>query len=129
MPDEQRAAPAPAPQSDYDTFVDWDKRLTNEGPFFRRIFEEAGVRHIIDVGAGSARHAIMFATWGYEVAAVDPDDSMLDQASANVARFVRDIEAGGGSVTIVRGGFGELGQLGIGSADALTCTGNALPHV
>lgn len=114
---------------DYDDFVDWDARLSREAPFFRELFEAVGVRRVIDVGAGSARHAIMFATWGLEVIAVDPDDSMLAQAEENVRRFAPEIEAGGGSVRVVRGGFGGLHQLGLGLADALTCTGNALPHV
>jgi len=118
-----------APQSDYDTFVNWDKRLATEGPFFRELFEREGVRKVIDVGAGSARHAIMFATWGFDVVAVDPDESMLEQAHLNAARFVHDIAAGNGSLDIVEGGFGELHKLEIGPADAITCTGNALPHV
>jgi len=32
-------------------------------------------------------------------------------------------------VQLVRGGYGELEALGLGPADVLTCTGNALPHV
>jgi len=114
---------------DYDDFVDWDARLAREAPFFRELFEAVGVRRVIDVGAGSARHAIMFATWGLEVIAVDPDDSMLAQAEENVRRFAPEIGAGGGSVRVVRGGFGGLHRLDIGLADALVCTGNALPHV
>lgn len=118
-----------APASDYDEFVNWDKRLANEGPFFRELFEREGTRRLIDVGAGSARHSIMFATWGLDVVAVDPDESMLASARANAARFAGDIEAGGGSLRIVQGGFGELSALGLGAADAVICTGNALPHV
>ncbi len=123
------SGPEVAPQSDYDEFVNWEKRLGTEGPFFRALFEREGVQRVIDVGAGSARHAILFATWGLDVVAVDPDDSMLAQARRNAERFADEIAAGGGSLTIVEGGFGELHKLGIGPADALTCTGNALPHV
>ena len=121
--------PPEAPQSDYDEFVNWEKRLANEGPFFRELFERVGVRRVVDVGAGSARHAIMFATWGLEVVAVDPDESMLSQARANIARFSEEILAGGGSIELLEGGFGDLARLGLGPADAVTCTGNALPHV
>jgi len=122
-------SPEVAPAADYDEFVNWDKRLANEGPFFRDLFEREGVSRVIDVGAGSARHAILFATWGLQVVAVDPDESMLAQARANAERLSAEIDAGGGSLTIAEGGFGELHRLGIGGADALTCTGNALPHV
>ncbi|MDP2181051.1 MAG: class I SAM-dependent methyltransferase [Actinomycetota bacterium] len=113
----------------YDEFVDWDARFDRERSFFEALFRPAGVSYVIDVGAGSARHAIMFATWGIDVIAVDPDDSMLEQARENVERFAPDVRAGGGSVTVTRGGFGELQPLGLDAADALTCTGNALPHV
>lgn len=122
-------APKVAPASDYDEFVNWDKRLANEGPFFRELFEREGVSRVIDVGAGSARHAIMFATWGLDVVAVDPDESMLAQARANVERFAEQVAAAGGSIRLVEGGFNDLHSLGIGPADAVTCTGNALPHV
>ncbi|HEX9093955.1 MAG TPA: hypothetical protein VF902_08225, partial [Coriobacteriia bacterium] len=32
-------------------------------------------------------------------------------------------------VAFVEGGFGDLARLGLGPTDAVTCTGNALPHV
>lgn len=118
-----------APQVDYDVFVNWDARLTREAPFFRRVFDEVGARNIIDVGAGSARHSLMFASWGLSVDAVDPDDSMLAQAETNIAEAASRVAEAGGEVRLVRGGFGELAARGLGSADALVCTGNALPHV
>jgi SAM-dependent methyltransferase len=123
--DEPRVAPA----SDYDTFVNWDARLARELPFFEDLFAQVGVASLIDVGAGSAKHAIAFAEKGRSVDAVDPDDSMLAQAEANVAEAAERIAAAGGELRLVRGGFGELAALGLGPADALTCTGNALPHV
>ena len=125
MDDEKRAAPA----SDYDEFVDWDKRLAREAPLFRRVFDEARAKKVVDVGAGSARHAIMFASWGLEVFAVDPDDSMLAQAERNVAQHAGEISAAGGSIRLVKGAFGELAGLGMAPCDVVTCTGNALPHV
>ena len=118
-----------APASDYDQFVDWDKRLAREAELYRSVFEAAGARSVIDVGAGSARHAIMFAQWGMSVDAVDPDDSMLAQAEANAAAAAGEIAAASGELRIVRAGFGELATRGLGPADALVCSGNALPHV
>jgi len=118
-----------APQVDYDTFVNWDARLTREGPFFRRLFDEIGAKNVIDVGAGSARHSLLFASWGLTVDAVDPDNSMLQQAEANVALDAEKVAEAGGAVRLIRGGFGELASLGLRDADAIVCTGNALPHV
>jgi len=119
----------PAPAADYDEFVDWERRLSREAPLFRRTFEEVHASKVIDVGAGSARHAIMFAKWGLHVVAVDPDESMLTQAAANITMNARELAGTGGSIELVPGGFGELVSLGLGPCDAITCTGNALPHV
>jgi len=119
-------APGPgAPASaadDYDRFVDWDKRLTREGPFFRQLFEEHDVSSVLDVGSGSGRHAVMFASWGLEVTGVDPDGRMLATARAHALASGRDVR-------FLEGGFGGLSALGLGPADAVVCTGNALPHV
>lgn len=120
--------PRVAPASDYDTFVNWNARLARELPFFRRVFDEAAACTLIDVGAGSARHSIEFAALGMTVDAVDPDDSMLAQAEANIAAAAERIAQAGGELRLVRAGFGELAARGLGPADALICTGNALPH-
>jgi len=118
-----------APASDYDTFVDWAKRLEREAPFFRRVFEEHGAHRVLDVGCGSGKHALMWAGWGLDVVGADPDDSMLAQAEANRLQELASVEAAGGSITLAKTGFGDLASSGLGSFDALTCTGNALPHV
>ena len=118
-----------APTSDYDTFVDWGKRLAREAPFFDARFAEHGVRRIIDVGCGSGMHALMWARKGLDVVGVDPDASMLAQAEANRAQAQADVDTAGGSIRFVTGGFGDLASLGLGTFDAVTCTGNALPHV
>jgi SAM-dependent methyltransferase len=115
--------------SDYDTFVNWEVRLRRELPFFRGVFAEASAKHVIDMGCGSARHAIEFAMWGLAVDAIDPDEAMLSSARFNVAQSAETIAEAGGELTIARGSFGELGAMGLAAADAITCTGNALPHV
>lgn len=118
-----------APASDYDEFVNWERRLSAEGPFFKELFEREGTSRLLDVGAGSARHAIMFATWGLEVVAVDPDESMLAQAEHNLQRFGDEILAANGSLRLGVGEFGHLRDLYLEKYDAITCLGNALPHV
>lgn len=118
-----------APASDYDTFVNWEVRLNREAPFFEAVFAEAGVRSVIDVGAGSGRHAVLFGTWGLAVEAVDPAETMLASAEENISAAARVIADAGGSVRLARGGFGELEAMQLGPVDAVICTGNALPHV
>jgi SAM-dependent methyltransferase len=63
------------------------------------------------------------------VDAVDPDELMLATAQHNIAEAAKRIAEAGGQLRLVKGGFGELRSLGLADADALTCTGNALPHV
>lgn len=109
-------------EREYDELVNWDARLARQAPFFRTLFEEYGVRTVADVGAGSARHAIMFRSWGLDVVAIDPSDDMLELARENAERF-------GSDVKIAEGGFGEVTEILGERVDALTCTGNALPHV
>lgn len=109
-------------EREYDELVNWDARLAREAPFFRRLFEEYGVETLADVGAGSARHAIMFRSWGLEVVAIDPSEEMLELAHENAERL-------GSDVRIAHGGFGEVSEIVGVPVDAVTCTGNALPHV
>ena len=37
----------------YESMIDWPKRLANEGPFYRRLFEQAAVQRIADVACGT----------------------------------------------------------------------------
>lgn len=126
---DEAAAGRAEPASDYDTFVDWPKRLEREAPFFRAHFATSGVRRILDAGCGSGMHATMWAKWGLEVVGADPDPSMLAQAEVNRARSKSEVGTAGGSVVFVSAGFGGLARLGLEPFDAVTCTGNALPHV
>lgn len=109
-------------EREYDELVNWDARLTREGPFFERLFAEHGVRSVADVGAGSARHSIMYRAWGLDVWAIDPSVDMLELARENVERL-------GSDVPVVEGGFGDVARIVGHPVDAVTCTGNALPHV
>ena len=109
-------------QREYDELVNWEARLDREGPFFRRLFAEHGVRSVADVGAGSARLSIMYRSWGLEVWAIDPSTDMLELARENVEQL-------GSDVPVAEGGFGDVARIVERPVDAITCTGNALPHV
>lgn len=109
-------------EREYDELVDWNRRLEREGPFFRELFAENSVKSVADVGAGSARHAIMFRSWGLEVVAIDPSEDMLELARENANTLGSDLR-------IAQGGFGDVTSITGEPVDALTCTGNALPHV
>jgi SAM-dependent methyltransferase len=113
----------------YDRFVDWRARIERESPFFRSRFARHGVRTVLDVGCGTGMLPIHWATWGLSVMGVDPDEGMLAQAMRNAEAEAGAIAAAAGSIRFERAGFGELVALGAGPVDAVTCTGNALPHI
>jgi SAM-dependent methyltransferase len=102
--------------------VDWDKRLAREEPFFRQVFQEAGVASVVDLGCGTGKHAIAFSGWGLRVIGVDPSEAMLAQAEKNAA-------GSGAPVEFLLGGFGDLAGLVPEPVDAVVCLGNALQHV
>jgi SAM-dependent methyltransferase len=101
----------------YEAMIDWPKRLSFEGAFFRRVFERIGVKRVADVACGSGRHAAMFHSWGLEVHASDISPNMIERARQTHG------EPPGLRWTIQ--GFdqppGESGYF-----DAIVCLGNSL---
>lgn len=67
----------------YEAMVDWDKRLGREEPFYRRLFERAGVRSVVDVACGTGRHAALFHAWGLRVEGADISPNMIACARTN----------------------------------------------
>ncbi len=66
----------------YEAMIDWPKRLANEVPFYRRWFERAGVRSVLDAACGTGRHAAMFHDWGLRVEGADLSEGMIRRARA-----------------------------------------------
>jgi SAM-dependent methyltransferase len=66
----------------YESLIDWPKRLAHEGPFYRALFAEHGVRWVVDVACGTGHHAAMFHGWGLEVEGADIAPRMIDRARA-----------------------------------------------
>jgi SAM-dependent methyltransferase len=66
----------------YEAIVDWAKRLANEEPFYRGLFERAAARSVVDVACGTGRHAAMFHDWGLRVEAADVSPAMIHRARA-----------------------------------------------
>jgi len=101
----------------YEAIIDWPKRLANEAPFFRGLFERANVARVADVACGTGRHADMFRSWGLEVHASDISPVMIQRAK----------EAFGESQRLrwtVQGFEHPLGPPGY--FDAVVCLGNSL---
>jgi SAM-dependent methyltransferase len=101
----------------YEAMIDWPKRLANDGPFLRRIFDAAGVRSVADVACGTGRHAAMFHAWGLRVQGSDLSPNMIRRAREAFGEpdglrwLVRDFEQPPGDP---------------GAFDAAVCLGNSL---
>jgi SAM-dependent methyltransferase len=64
----------------YEALIDWPKRLAHEGPFYRRLFEQASVRRVVDVACGPGHHAALFHRWGLSVQGADVSPEMIQRA-------------------------------------------------
>ena len=67
----------------YEAMIDWDKRLGNEEPFYRSLFERVGIQSVLDVACGTGRHAAMFHSWGLRVEGADISPQMIERARTN----------------------------------------------
>jgi glycine/sarcosine N-methyltransferase len=107
---------------DYDLMVSWQERLAREDAFFRRVFDENGVRTVLDAACGTGMHAIAFAKAGWECVGADLSPVMVERARENAREA-------GLPVRFEVAGFGEIAHCVGGTFDAVTCLGNSLPHL
>jgi glycine/sarcosine N-methyltransferase len=107
--------------SDYDRFVNWPARLAAELPFLEAQLATRGARRVLDVAAGTGRHAIALARAGYSLAAADLSAGMVARARQNAAEA--DV-----ALDLAVAGFGVLRRALPGPFDAVLCLGNSLPH-
>jgi SAM-dependent methyltransferase len=107
---------------DYDRMVSWDARLKREEAFFERLFNEEGIRSVLDAACGTGMHAVAFARRGLHCAGADLSPAMITQARLNAERA-------GVRVELAAAGFGEISAALPGPFDAVTCLGNSLPHL
>jgi SAM-dependent methyltransferase len=101
----------------FDELIDWPKRLANEAPFHRGLFDRVGVRRLVDVACGTGRHAAMFHSWGLHVQAADISPKMIGLA--------RDLFGEPPGLQWVVRGFNEPVEPA-GGFDAAVCVGNSL---
>jgi SAM-dependent methyltransferase len=115
--------------SDYDRFVNWERRLANELPFVEAQLDEMKAQRVLDAACGTGRHAIALAKRGYSVVGVDPSRGMIERA-----RQAAEGHRGKLDLQFAVAGFGEFqdalhdGAVP-GGFDAVLCLGSSLPHV
>jgi len=102
----------------YEAMIDWPKRLAHEAPFYRRLLERIGARHVLDAACGTGHHAAMLHGWGLRVEGADLSPQMIERAAAAFGQPE-------GLRFVVRGFDQPAG--GSGPFDAALCVGNSLP--
>ncbi len=99
----------------YDALIDWPKRLANEAPLYRALFERHGVRRVLDAACGTGQHAAMFHSWGLHVEGADVSPAMIERCRRQFGETDR--------LRWVVRSFAEP----VGCAfDAFVCVGNSL---
>jgi SAM-dependent methyltransferase len=106
---------------DYERMINWPTRLQREAPFFRKVFADANAARVLDAACGTGHHAILFASWGLDVAAIDESEDMINKARQLAADDGRNVD-------FRTGGFNEAGIF-TQEFDVVTCIGNSLPHI
>lgn len=101
----------------YELLVDWPRRLAREAPFYRRLFEQTGVRRVLDAACGTGHHANLFHGWGLEVEGADISPGMI-------AHCRRQFGEALGLRWAVRS-FDQPVAAGV-EFDAVICVGNSL---
>jgi SAM-dependent methyltransferase len=101
----------------YEAMIDWPKRLSREGPFYRRVLEQIGAKSVLDAACGTGQHAAMLHGWGLEVEGADLSPSMIERARATFGQSDR--------LRFVVRGFAEKVERPA-SFDAVLCVGNSL---
>ncbi len=101
----------------YEDLVDWPKRLANEEPFYRKLFEEDSVKRVLDVACGPGHHVAMFHSWGIEVEGADLNPAMIKRS--------RELHGESETLRWVVRSYDE-GCDRPGKYDAVICVGNSL---
>ena len=104
----------------YDALIDWPKRLANETPFYRALFERIGVRSVLDAACGTGGHAALFHSWGCRVEGADLSPAMIE--------FCRSQFAESQSLRWVVRAFDQPTDVA-DAFDAVVCIGNSLSLV
>ena len=101
----------------YEATIDWPKRLGNEEPFYRWVFERVRASSVLDVACGTGHHAAMFHSWGLHVEGADLSEEMI--------RRCRQKHGESESLRWVVRGFDRPVDRA-GTFDVAVCVGNSL---
>jgi glycine/sarcosine N-methyltransferase len=90
--------------------------------FFRKLFDQHGVRSVLDCACGTGRDLLLFHSLGCEVVGSDISESMLAQAEKNLLAY-------GLKMPLHRVDYRELPQHFDGQFDAVACLSSSILHM
>ncbi len=106
----------PLPEA-YEAMIDWPKRLANEEPLYRWLFDRVNANRLLDTACGTGHHAAMFHNWGLSVEAADISEPMI--------RWCRSHHTSAADLRwVVRGYDKTVDEPG--TFDVAICAGNSL---
>ncbi len=68
----------------YDQAINWEQRLAQELPFLLSLLKRKKNARVLDLACGTGRHAVAFASAGFEVVGLDLSSQMIDAAKAHM---------------------------------------------
>lgn len=107
---------------DYDKFGPIEDIDPKESGFFQRIFEQYGVKSVLDCACGTGKHLYMLGKLGVKVHGSDISPAMLAVAKENLARNHT-------TVPLILCDFTRLEDKLKGTYDAVVCLSTSLPHL
>ena len=107
---------------DYDQFGAIEQVDPKEQQFFRQLFEQYGVKSVLDCACGTGKHLYIFHQLGVKTHGSDISSAMLEVAKENLGR-------NGISMPLIPCDFMKLEDKLKGTYDALVCLSTSLPHL
>jgi ubiquinone/menaquinone biosynthesis C-methylase UbiE len=107
---------------DYDEFGPIEEYLEGEKTFFEKLFEEHGIKTVLDCACGTGQHLHLFSEMGFSVSGSDYSESMLEMADKNLKKL-------GKTIPLCQCDFRYLEQKHDVLFDAVVCLTTALPHL
>ncbi len=111
-------SPSQSMFSDWDEFIDWQKRREGENEFFENILDNAGAKEIFDASLGSGFHTIALLEKRFKVSSNEIDPDYVRLARQNAGKL-------GLELIISHYDWREIPQSLKEKYDAVICLGNS----